>query len=72
MAMTKIKLSLRSVQDFLSPSQFLINSYTAPFGIDRDNIGEGIILFVREDIPCNLLSEENHPKEGFYIGINLR
>ena len=72
MAMTKIKLSLRSVQDFLQPSQFLINSYAPPFRLDRDNIGGGIMLFVREDIPCKLLSVENHPKEGFYIGINLR
>ena len=28
--------------------------------------------FVREDIPCKLLSVENHPMEGFYVEINLQ
>ena len=30
------------------------------------------MLFVREDIPCKLLSVENHAMEGFYVEINLR
>ena len=30
------------------------------------------MLFVREDIPCKLLSVENHPIKGFYVGINLQ
>ena len=53
-------------------SQFLIVGYTPPFRPDRDNNGEGIMLFVIEDIPCKLLSIENDPMEGFYVEINLR
>ena len=53
-------------------SQFLIDGYTSPFRLDRDNNGGGIMNFVREDIPCKLLSVENHPMEGFYVEINLR
>ena len=53
-------------------SQFLIDGYTPPFRPDRDNNGGGIMLFVREDIPCKLLSVENHPMEGFYVEINLQ
>ena len=53
-------------------SQFLIDGYTPPFRLDCDNNGGGIMLFVREDIPCKLLSIENHPMEGFYVEINLR
>ena len=30
------------------------------------------MLFVRDDIPCKLLSLENKPMEGFYVEINLR
>ena len=30
------------------------------------------MLFFREDIPCKLLSVENHPVEGFYEESNLR
>ena len=53
-------------------SQFLIDGYTPPFTLDRDNNGGGIMLFVRVDIPCKLLSVENHPMEGFYVEISLR
>ena len=53
-------------------SQFLIDGYTPPFRPDRDNNGGGKMLFVREDIPCKLLSVENHPMEGFYVEINLQ
>ena len=53
-------------------SQFLVDGYTPPFRLDRDNNGGGIMLFVREDIPCKLLPVENHPMEGFYVETNLR
>ena len=53
-------------------SQFSIDDYTPPFRLDRDNNGGDIILFVREDIPCKLLSVENHPMEGFYVEVDLR
>ena len=53
-------------------SQFLIDGYTPPFRLNCDNNGGGIMLFVREDIPCKLLSTENHPMEGFHVEINLR
>ena len=53
-------------------SQALIDGYTPPFRLDRDNNGGGIMLFVREDIPCKLLSTENHSMEGFHVEINLR
>ena len=53
-------------------SQFSIDGYTPPFKPDRDNIGGGIMLFVRKDMSCKLLSVENHPMEGFYVEINLQ
>ena len=34
--------------------------------------GGGLMLFVREDIPCKLLSLENKPMEDFYVETNLR
>ena len=37
-------------------------------GLDR----WGILLYVREDIPPNLLSKETNPIEGFYVELNLR
>ena len=53
-------------------SQFLIDGYTPPFRLDRDNNGGGIMLFVREDIPRKLLPVENHSMKGFYAEIKLR
>ena len=53
-------------------SQLLIDGYTPRFRLDRDNNGGGLMLFVTENIPFELLSIENHPIEGFYVEINLR
>ena len=52
--------------------QFLIDGYSPPIRIDRDIHGGGLMLFVKEDIPCKLLSLENKPMEGFYKERNLR
>ena len=53
-------------------TQFLIDGYTPPFRLDHNNNGGSIILFVRENIPCKLLSVENHHMEGFDVEVNLR
>ena len=65
-------VSERKLDNSLPVSRILIDGYSPPFRLDRDNNGGGITLFVREDIPCKLLSVENHPMEGFYVEINLR
>ena len=35
--------------------QFKINGFNAPFRLDRNSNGGGIMLFVREDIPAKLI-----------------
>ena len=40
--------------------------------LDRDSLGGGILLYVREDIPTNLIEVATKPIEAFYIEINLR
>ena len=52
--------------------QFLLNSYSTPFRIDRKAHGGGILLYVREDIPSKLLLVEENLIEGFLVEINLR
>ena len=53
-------------------SQFLLNSYSTPFWVDRNSHGGSILSYVWEDIPSKLLlAEENHI-EGFFVEINLR
>ena len=36
--------------------QFLIDGYSVPFHFDRNGNGDGILLYIREDIPSKLLS----------------
>ena len=64
--------SEKKIDNSFLVSHFLIDGYAPPFKLDPDNNGGGIMVFVREDIPCKLLSVENHPMEGFYVGIKLR
>ena len=52
--------------------QFLLNSYSTPFRLDRNAHGGGILLYFREGIPWKLLLVEENPIEGFFVGINLR
>ena len=39
--------------------QFLIKRYSAPYRLDRDAQGGGIMLFIREDILSKLLAVED-------------
>ena len=67
-------------------NQFMINGFSAPFRLDRNNDiredirwyysiyqrGGGIILYITEDIPSRLASTESSQAEGFFVEINLR
>ena len=61
--------------DPLFPSGlFAIEGFSSPFRLDRNSSGDGIMLFVGEDIPSKLLSEYK-PKnsvENIFIETNLR
>ena len=48
-----------------------IGGFSKPYRLDRDSLGGGILLYVREDIPSNLLGVETKPIEAFYVEINL-
>ena len=50
--------------------QFLIDGYSVPFRLDRNENGGGILLYVRDDIPSKLLSM-NSNIEGFFVEINF-
>ena len=51
---------------------FLIDRFTKSCRLDQNSNGGGLILFVREDIPWNLVEAEEKPSEGFYTELNLR
>ena len=54
-------------------SQFTMEGYST-YRLDRDRNGGGILVFIREDIPCKILQEHNLPEgiEALPIEINLR
>ena len=52
--------------------QFLIETYSKPYRIDRNCHGGGIMLYVRADIASKLLSTDLLPMEGFYVEIKLQ
>ena len=55
-------------------NQFLIDGYSLPFRQDRNSNGGGVMIYVREDIPCKMLSKHNTPDdfEGIFLELNLR
>ena len=54
--------------------QFAIEGYAPPFRLDRNINGGGVIIYVREDIPCRELKTHGVEKsvEGIFLEINLR
>ena len=54
--------------------QFVIKGYSKPFRLDRNQTGGGLLLYVREDIPCKILKEHTpeKPIENLFVEINLR
>ena len=57
---------------FPSP-QFFIQGYSAPYRLDRNKRGGGILIYVREDISSKQLTKHtfNHDIEGIFLELNL-
>ena len=47
-------ISERKVDPSFRSSQFAIESFSSPFRLDRNSSGDGIVLFVREEIPSEV------------------
>ena len=45
-----------------------------PFRLDRNRFGGGVLIYVREDIPCKQLTKHILPDdiEGIFVEVNLR
>ena len=54
--------------------QFDIDGFCTPFRMDRNSRGGGVLLYVRDDIPCKLLKKHTLPSnvECLFIELNLR
>ena len=67
-----LMISETKIDDSFPIANFLIDGFSQPYRIDRNSSGGGIMLYVREDIPSNLLKVESLPIEGFYVELKLR
>ena len=67
-------ISETKIDDTFAVSQFCVAEYSVPFRLDRTENGGGIMLYVKEHIPCRMLSKFTFEKEieAFAIEINLR
>ncbi len=68
-------LSETKIDESFPPGQFTIEGYAKPFRRDRDKCGGGLILYLRNDIPCKQIKlQYTLPSdiECLFIEINLR
>ena len=67
-------VSETKIDDTFPESQFLIEGFSKPFRLDRTAKGGGILLYIREDIPCKYIKQItlNNLFEGFFVERNLR
>ena len=62
------------IDESFPTQQFEIEGYSTPYRLDRNANGGGILIFVREDIPCRELKVNlsQAPIEGIFLEVNLR
>ena len=61
-----LMISETKLDESFPTNQFMINGFSAPFRLDLNDKGGGIILYIREDIPSRLVSTESSQVEGFF------
>ena len=67
-----LMISETKLDDSFPSMQFLIEGYGSSYRLDRNSRGGGILVYVREDIPCKLIPMKNCTIEGFFLELNLR
>ena len=51
-----------------------MDGFSLPYSLDRNRNGEGVMIFVKEDIPSKLFTKHNFPSdvEGLFVELNFR
>ena len=66
-------ISETKIDNSFQISQFTMTGYSIPLRLDRTSHGGGILLFVREDIPCRIIKTDcDADFKGILAEINLR
>ena len=64
-------LSVTKLDESFPSMQSNIDGYNT-FRSDQDTNGGSILVYVRDDTPCNLIPMRNSTIEGFFIELNLK
>ena len=69
-----IMISETKLDDSFPSNQFALEGFSSPFRLDKNCRSGGIVIYIREDIPCKELKNHDLPKdvEGIYIELVLR
>ena len=66
-------ISEKKLDDSFPTAQFLLHGFSAPYRFDRNSKDDGILLYIREDIPSRLLNSKFKTGiETISVEINLR
>ena len=62
------------IDDSFPTAQFHMQGYSSPFRSDRNSYGDGILLYLREDIPAKPISNRSFDKDikAMFVETNLR
>ena len=64
-----LAISETKLDDSFPAGQFKIPGYASPFRLDRNQNGDGILVFVREDIAVKFLSSEENLLKLFSLNL---
>ena len=55
------------ISEVKTDDSFSTANFSQPYKADRNSSGSGIMLYVKKDIPSNLIKIESLLMEGFYV-----
>ena len=65
-------ISETKIDNKFPKGNFLIEGFSTCYRLDCDTKGRGIMLYVRADIPSNLLAFEDKPIKNRFIELNVQ
>ena len=66
-----LMVSETKIDDSFPIGNFLVHGFSPPYRLDRHSEGGGIMLYIREDTPSNLLVTDKEPIKSCYVELNL-
>ena len=62
-----LMISETKLDESFPTSQFFMKGFSSPHCLDRNCSGDGILLYIREDIPSKFLSIERNMSEALFL-----